>query len=89
MRQVLLALAIALACLAAASRTANADGWGTTSGGCFGESDSTGCGLAEGAVLDCQCDSRAAASRQAASVGTSLGLVSLVAYRLRRRRRSR
>ena len=78
------ALALALA-LIAVPRIAHADGWasegcresGGDSGGCSCDSDSD-------PYSDCNCS-----TSDPISIGTSLGIVGIVAWRIGRKRRSR
>lgn len=90
MKSLGLALALTLALVAGSARAALADGWGAD--GCRDESSDNyvGC-TSDGNTSSCQCDSSEStgSSRRAASIGTSLGLLSFVTYRLRRRRTRR
>jgi len=79
-------LALTNVVLAGLARVALADGW--ASDGCR-EGD-TGCQTDDYGMTSCKCDSSdASGSRHAASVGTTLGLLGFVVYRLRRPRRKR
>jgi len=87
MRTLVLGPALAAGLAMAAPSLAHADGWWEA---CNDQQGGNGCSDGMG-NYSCQCDTAqpSSSSKRAASIGTGLALLGLVAYRLGRKRRSR